>query len=306
VNGFVPSDANIQKAVQTLERRATEILKARPAYQEIVDFYLTVFRRQIEWRDRLVVHPEAVGDEQRRQCLGRGDPLIDSFDPGLDAGSLLELWIEMKAVFQRGNAVLRHAVDQIDQAERVDRFVAATWLAEQRPDRGELVTEAARQIGVDEPVLATLARAVTFPHWQLVAQHWLPDEAPDQWLRPRCPTCGGVPGLIEIRAERSGIEGISGAPRRYLLCPFCGSRWVAPVLRCPACESTRPGDAKYYFTSDEPELRIDFCKACNHYVKVVDADKITGPVHVGLELLTTAHLDAIAQDKNLTPLEVCA
>jgi formate dehydrogenase maturation protein FdhE len=78
------------------------------------------------------------------------------------------------------------------------------------------------------------------------------------------------------------------------------------MLKCPACDSERSGDAKYYYTPDEPELRIDFCKKCHHYVKAVDGDKIAGPLHVGLELLTTVHLDDIAQEKDLKPLEVRA
>ena len=83
-------------------------------------------------------------------------------------------------------------------------------------------------------------------------------------------------------------------------------RWAVPPLECPACNSTEPGDAKYFFTPDEPELRIDFCRSCKQYVKVVDADKISGPLHLGLELLASAHLDALAQDKRLRPLEVRA
>lgn len=299
------SNGQAEKALKALERRAKEILKARPAYGPMADFYLTVFRQQIEWRDRLVVHPEAVDRGQRRQCLSAGHPLIECYDPGIEAESLLELWTEMKGLFRRGNDVLHQAVDKIDRAEQAGDFVPATWLLEQRSDRYELVADASRQIGIDEPVLATLSRAVTFPHWELVAQSWLSQDRFDEWKRFRCPACGGAPGLAEIRAEPSGTEDIAAATRRFMHCPFCGSRWTVPALKCPACDSTRPGDAKYYYTADEPELRIDFCRSCKHYVKVVNADRISGRLHVGLELLTTTHLDAIAQDKNLKPLEIC-
>ncbi|MBN2563491.1 MAG: formate dehydrogenase accessory protein FdhE [Phycisphaerae bacterium] len=295
-----------KKALKTLQQRAEQILKARPAYREMVDFYLTVFRRQIEWRPKLAVHPQEVGDDQRRQCLGAGKPLIECYDPGIESESLLDLWIEMKAVFRRGNDVLRDSVDRINDAEKAGSFVPATWLPEQRPDRAELVMDACRQIGVGESVLATLTRAVTFPHWQLVSERWLPDLGLDRWGRSRCPTCGGPPGLVEIGTAGRAGDGITAAPKRLMHCPFCGCRWVVPGLKCPACDSTRSGDAKYYFTTEEPELRVDFCNKCNHYVKVVNADKIAGRLHIGLELLTTAHLDAIAQDKNLRPLEACS
>ena len=306
MSGAASSNTQVDKALKALDLRARQILKARSAYREIVTFYLTVFRRQIEWRDRLVVRPQAVEDDQRRQCLSEGKPLIECFDPGLEPESLLGLWTEMKVVFCRGNAVIRQAVDKIHDAEEAGDFVPATWLAEQRPDRCELVTDVAGRLDVEESVLATLARAATFPHWELVAEGWLSQTHADQWKRFCCPTCGSVPGLVELRTENGGSDNLKAAPRRFFHCPFCGSRWAAPGLRCPACDSTQPGDAKYYYTPDEPELRIDFCKSCNHYVKVVDADKIAGRLHIGLELLTTAHLDAIAQEKNLTPLEICA
>jgi len=306
MSGAASSNTQVDKALKALDLRARQILKARSAYREIVTFYLTVFRRQIEWRNRLVVRPQALEDDQRRQCLSEGRPLIECYDPGLEAESLLGLWTEMKAVFCRGNAVIRQAVDKIHAAEQAGEFTPAAWLAEQRPDRYDSVTEASRRIGIEESVLATLTRAVTFPHWQVVAQSWLPQEGPAEWKRSCCPTCGGAPGLVEIRKQRSGVENLTASARRFMHCPFCGSRWAGPGLKCPACDSTRQGDAKYYYTPDEPELRIDFCKSCNHYVKVVDADQIAGRLHIGLELLTTAHLDAIAQEKNLTPLEICA
>ena len=100
------SRQRIEDDLKALDRRAEKILRARPAYKEMVDFYLTVFRRQIEWRDRLVVHPEPVEGEQLRRTLSAGRPLIEEFDPGIESSSLEDLWTEMKAVFRRGNPVL--------------------------------------------------------------------------------------------------------------------------------------------------------------------------------------------------------
>jgi len=272
----------------------------------MVDFYLTVFRRQIEWRDRLDVHPEEVTSEQAQETLRDGKVLIEGSDPGLDSDSLVQLWTQMKADFREGNEVLRGAMDAIDDAEGKDGFVPASWLLEQRPERPELVTDMSEQIGVDESVLATLARSVTFPHWELVSEAWLPDRQLEEWKHSRCPICGGAAALVELRKEASGAESASSVSRRYAHCAFCGTRWILPSVKCLACGSTKAGDAKYFFTSDEPDLRIDFCDGCHCYIKVVDGGKMAGRIHVGLELLTATHLDAIARDKNLSPLEVNA
>ncbi len=306
MSNAVSSGVNDRPTLQALNRRAEDILKARPAYKEMVDFYLTVFRRQIEWRDRLVVHPEEATAEQTKDCLRKGTPLVDRFDPGLDSPSLLDLYVEMKAVFRRGNEVLRQAIDKFDAVEKTGDFIPATWLAEQRPDRSEMLADSAKRMEVGESILATLARAVTFPHWELVARGWLSQADLTDWKRSACPVCGGVAVLAETRKERdSAVESLSPASIRRLHCSFCGTYRVFPALECPSCGSVKSGDAKYLFTQDEPELRIDFCSGCRHYVKVVDREKVSGPIHVGLELLTTAHLDELARGKDLSPLEVC-
>jgi formate dehydrogenase maturation protein FdhE len=306
MSGSRSSDGPVNADLKALEQRAEQILKARAAYREMVGFYLTVFRRQIEWRDRLVVHPEGADEEQRRECLREGRPLLEEYDPGLDTGSLLALWPEMKAVFRAGNDYLHHSLDKIDEAEANGSLVPATWLLEQRPNRLDQVADISRQLGVEEAVLATLTRSVTFPHWELVAAAWLPPGELEEWKRFRCPTCGGPPALAEVATADGGGGVVRSGRQRFMHCPFCGTRWLVPVMQCPTCCSTTPGDAKYLFTDEEPELRIDFCESCNHYIKVVDTDKTAGRLHIGLELLASVHLDTIAQDKSLRPLEVPA
>jgi len=306
MGGRVSSNGEVQQAIQALERRAQAILRARVAYRELVEFYLTVFRRQLEWSRRVEVHPQPVDADLRRACLRTGRPLVERFDPGIEPPSLLDLWTEMKSVFRRGNAVLRRALEKIDDAEAAGRFTPATWLSEQRPQRYELVTAASGEIGIDESILATLSRAVTFPHWNVVAQHWLDDGCAAEWRRASCPICGGPPGLAESCAAPDAPEGFTPAPQRRMHCPFCGAHWMVAALKCPACDSTRAGDAKYYYTAEEPELRIEFCKRCHRYVKVVNSAKTGGVFHLGLELLTTAHLDVIARDQHLRPLETAS
>lgn len=285
-----------------LNRRAEAVCKARPAYREVLEFYLRVFRRQIEWRDRVAVRPEEIDADAARGCLARGSPLLECHSPGIAPASLIELWAEMKDVFRRGNDILRRAVETIDEAETDGRLVLAAWLPELRPHRPELTADAARSVGVDETVLATLSRATTLPHWERVSACWLPEGRTETWRRFACPLCGGPPALAETRAARDGRDGLKPAARRWMHCPFCTSRSIVPSLSCPFCGSTAEGDARYLFTKDEPELRIDFCRSCRHYVKTVDGDRVGGAVHVGLELLTSSHLDVLAGEKNLSAL----
>lgn len=304
MEGTMQSVESKEAAVGQLRRRAAAIVGARPAYRELVDFYLTVFCRQIEWRERIEVAPEPLDLRWIIESLGDGAPLIERFDPGIRMQSVVGLWGEMKGVFRRGNATLSDAVDRIEAAERSGAFEPGRWLLDQRPDRGERVAQAAREAGVEESVFGTLGRAVTFPHWEAVAHSWLPQGSPARWQRARCPACGGPPVLAETRSEPSGHDGVGDSPRRYLHCPFCGTRWAVPGLARPSCGSTKPGDARYLFTKEEPELRIDYCTSCRCYIKTIDGDKLAGPMHAGLEQLTTTHLDIVAEDMDLKPLDV--
>ncbi len=287
-----------------LRRRAKTIIQARPGYGEMVTFYLPVFCRQVEWRDRVIAHPEQVDETDLRSTLSEGTPLAQRFDPGIAVQSMLDLWTEMKALFRAGNKVLAHAVEWIETAEASGAFLPAPWLLEQRPERSALVAEASYVIGIEETIMATLGRAVTLPHWSCVARAWVVNGLLKHWRRCACPVCGGPPGLVETRGDGSARDGVTAAVRRYHHCSFCGTRWAVPSMACPSCGSTRKGDARYLFTREEPELRIDYCASCHRYSKTVDGDKIPGPVHVGLEMLTTAHLDVMARDKDLQPLEI--
>ena len=199
----------------------------------------------------------------------------------------------------------KRSTKSIKPNERATLCRARGWLSNARTG-WNWFPDASRQIGVEESFLATLTRAVTFPHWEVVAQNWLPDARLEAWKQFHCPTCGGPPGLAELHAGQGRADNLTAASERFMHCPFCGSRWLVPSLSCPACQTAGSGDARYYYTPDEPDLRIDFCKKCNHYIKVVNTGQNAGPFHIGLELLTTAHLDAIAQEKGLSPLELSA
>ena len=299
----MPTSDTLTPTLDTLARRADVIVASRPLYQELVTFYLAVFRQQIQWRPRLVIDPDTGAPEQALACLREGAPLATRFSPGLEEDSLASLWSEMKDVFRRGNPALKEGVLTIDRAEEAGAMEPASWLASLRPHRPERVTEMAAAAGVDVAFLGTLARAVTAPHWSAVARRWLPRTRLTMWRRFQCPVCGGRAAIGELRTEKTGHDGMKAAPERYLHCAFCWSRWAAPSLQCPACDSTRAGDAKYYHTPDDPGTRIDFCASCKRYLKVVDGDRVGEPLHVGLEMLATLHLDQVALDKGLTPLD---
>ena len=288
-----------EPTIESVERRAGEILKVRPAYGEIVDFYLRVFRVQLAWQGK--VRARAVRDSVA-DCLGLGVPLASRLDPGLDVSSLLGLWQEMKAVFGGGNKVLGKLAATVDKAESHGNLDPGPWLSSLRPWEPGLVEEAARRIGVDADALLTLARAVTVPHWRAVAHAWLGSGALLAWKHFECPVCGDRPALGELRTGPQGQTELKVSPERVMHCAFCGTAWAAASLACPGCASSDAGDAKYYFSPDDRAIRIDFCKRCKCYLKVIDGSLVVGPLYVALELVASAHVDRVAVGRGLKPL----
>ena len=52
---------------------------------------------------------------------------------------------------------------------------------------------------------------------------------------------------------------------------------------------------KYLYAGEEKQYRLEVCKACQHYLKVVDGQRIGPHLCLDVENLATLHLDILAQ-----------
>jgi len=132
-------------------------------------------------------------------------------------------------------------------------------------------------------VLARYLRAVDsgFSRWR--------DE--ERWLRNYCPTCGAPPAMAQLVGKDPGRM-------RFLFCGCCLARWRFKRTGCPFCDS----DDHRLLTvaiEGEDELRIDYCEACNGYLKTYVGEGSEG---VFLADWTSVHLDVIARDRGLKRL----
>jgi FdhE protein len=102
----------------------------------------------------------------------------------------------------------------------------------------------------------------------------------EQWWQPSCPVCGGIPQIAWL-----------GKQKRYLTCSFCGAKYLADMFLCANCGNTEPYTLGYLKPRDKPWFKVDFCKKCKHYIKIIDGDKLKRKIPQGLEDILTHSLD---------------
>ncbi len=111
---------------------------------------------------------------------------------------------------------------------------------------------------------------------------------PDSWLQGNCPFCGTVPVLGRISAEDG---------RLLLWCWLCATEWRFPRMACPYCNGSA-ADGQLFFTVRDTPYRVELCKNCSRYLKILDERRL--PEHEEIALswimndLLTHHLDVLA------------
>src|SRR5690606_22977358 len=101
----------------------------------------------------------------------------------------------------------------------------------------------------------------------------------------RCPSCGALPGLAELRGSKDDHA-------RVLRCLRCQGAWRWPMLACPACEEREHRQLGYLHGEGELEYRrVERCDRCRFYVKALAA---LSPL--AADDLLRADLDSVALD----------
>lgn len=84
--------------------------------------------------------------------------------------------------------------------------------------------------------------------------------------RPVCPFCGSRPVAGVLRREGDGAK-------RSLVCSFCYTEWDYVRIACPACEESREERICVYTASQFEHMRLEACESCRTYLKTVDLTK---------------------------------
>jgi formate dehydrogenase accessory protein FdhE len=101
------------------------------------------------------------------------------------------------------------------------------------------------------------------------------------WERGRCPACGALPLLAELRNEK-----------RVLRCGRCSAEWNYARLTCPSCGERDHNQLRYLHVEGEvAHRRAQCCSTCGFYIKeMATLDPLGTPA------LFTSDLESVALD----------
>lgn len=109
-----------------------------------------------------------------------------------------------------------------------------------------------------------------------------------------CPVCSSEPICAVLRDQDHGA-------RRSLVCSLCMHEWNFLRVVCPACGEERFDSLPVFTPQEVPQLRIDACDTCRHYIKTVDMTKDGLAVPI-VDELASVSLDLWAADRGYRKL----
>ena len=78
-----------------------------------------------------------------------------------------------------------------------------------------------------------------------------------------CPFCGARPQAAVLRPEGDG-------GKRFLLCSLCLTEWEFRRILCPICDEKDHQKLPRYTAEDIEAVRVEACDTCHYYLKSVD------------------------------------
>jgi formate dehydrogenase maturation protein FdhE len=78
-----------------------------------------------------------------------------------------------------------------------------------------------------------------------------------------CPFCGSKPVAGVLRPEGEGAK-------RSLICALCRTEWDYVRIACPACEESREERLCVYKTPQFEHVRVEACDTCHTYLNTID------------------------------------
>ena len=237
--------------------------------------YLADLARLQEGVDSAGIVAQAVRDPRSAEEIARGVPLLGaaSLDPGIfvEAGKLIASMADALLEAELPPALLHEC------------RMLCVLLAE-NPEAGTRLARSIASSGRDAP-----AGLGTFLAWKALARIAGSAERSEGWSASRCPTCGSLPAMAQLRESDRGRE-------RVLVCGLCATRWSYARVGCPFCGNDAADRLAVLEPEDEEGFRIDVCRACNSYLKTYLGE---GDETLALSDWSTLHLDAACADRGL-------
>ncbi len=275
-----------------MESTRIQIIKKRPAYTDILDFYVQVFQAQEENRQQVLMDPISIGRTLLEKKIHHDMPLIDPTAFEIDQNAAVRLMTTLCDIAQIQDCELSRAAVSLQSAVRDSRIdPGPVFDALLKGDRG-MLSNFSTTIGIRFEHLVMFTYLSIAPAVELCAEQlagYLEDRS---HAHAYCPVCGNFPDLFFLDEKGS----------RHLKCSFCSHCWEVPRMGCLFCDSRDPELHPYFFSPEEKEYRVDVCDDFRKYIKGVDVRCLDRPFFPKIELVATQHLDIKAREAGYTSL----
>lgn len=270
-------------------QRLEELQRQRPQFAELFAFYQALYNFfQNQKAPLLEFKPDSASSARRAE---HGFPLLDADSLKFDEAQLQPFLLGLIALLSQHGQQGQDKLERLQQALESNQLQTADLLRASFERRRDPLVHSAEELSIEPAILAyvldmTLSYALRSAVSKLNLQ---PDE---NWQEGVCPTCGGMASIAELSGEEGG---------RTLHCGSCGTGWTFPRQTCPFCCNQEKKEKEYFTAGDECGYRVDLCRACNCYLKIVDSRELGLGLPMDIEDATTLYLDILAQREGFTP-----
>ncbi len=269
-----------------IQRALALAKKLKPAYGELYPFLEALFLIQASIKGTLKISPFPISPDLVKTKWENGFPLLYRWDFPLDMESAGRILSHIAPHIPDANLSMRKAHGVLSQMlSKKSRDQAEVWKIFLRHGEEEWDID----IDLEEDDLASfvfLGRSCIRPSIEWVSQD-LSKRFPlhESWLKGYCPLCGSLPALLYSIGEGE----------RWAHCSWCATQWKQHRFQCPSCDNRYHESLGYLYAEAEPSHRVQYCRLCKTYYKMVDTREMLDPPYFPLEEWTTLHLDLLAQ-----------
>jgi FdhE protein len=281
---FLQTDS--EETLENIKRSIAAARAGKPAYEEFYPFLEALFLIQTQVKGSLKLRQIELSPELVQTKWAEGFSLLRRWDFPVDPEAAEMVLAHVKGHIPESNRQLQNAHSALTRAlAGHPEQKPAVWKSflqhEWEPWEEWVETE-----GIDISSLLFLARSCLRPSLEWVAKDLLDRyPLPATWLRGYCPVCGSLPALLFLQ----------GQGERMAYCSWCGTQWGLHRLQCPQCDNRYHESLGYLYVEAEPFQRVQYCRLCKHYFKLIDTRERLDFPCLPLEEWTTLHLDLLAQ-----------
>lgn len=268
--------------------RLNDLRKIRPEYSEIYDYqqqlceYLQ--KQSTNWLNVQVDHDEW---EMRRK---NGFPLLTGTKLQIEGRACSDYLMSLTDILGRlgkeGREELKLLKTALEKGLVDSGELFEAYLDKNRAPFETVAVELSVPPALIEYVIST-ALAHGLQNWLAVQDEIMLDG----WSEGYCPVCGGAP----LMGELYGDEG-----KKRLHCSICACNWEVTRLQCCYCGNEESDSLSYFTAEGIVGYRVDVCRKCSCYLKVVDSREVGSGLPMDVEDLNTMHFDLMAQKEGFT------